>query len=630
MSHSGAAIFKKINGILTIDEETSPAKLFWRSTDGDKKHEVLLDTIDKLQATPATSEKLMLRLIGKVDPNKFAKDSSGAAVTPKPVTHMFTFNNRSVMDNVKITLQHIITRYKDTEVYEEKRRGELSGTPDIESSNAATPGGLTSAMSDAHGTEENDQVRPTSIDDSLSRDKLLKNLKLQQSLLKTDKALMKIFQETVINAGLPPKEFWSTRVALLRSFALSTSQRTGPYNVLSTIKPVASSENKVNVNLSREKILSIYENYPIVKKAYTDNVPKNFKEQEFWARFFSSKLFRKLRGEKIMQNDRGDVIIDRYLTLDQEFDRKDDERLLHPVSKFIDLEGNEKDDPVKKGNRPDLTMRPGVDANGNNDGTVDILKSMNRLSEKMVSALDNEYSKSNIQLQQDSLEDMEELAIQDLADSYQDNYATIHLKTSVEDDGNKINLDDDTYDMSNLSTKIKEPLREEIVDLIRNIIESLTKNIDLGLVSSDKEINYEINQKVISAVRINAKQAKHNSIDSTLSSFVGSKADDSEVSVDIPSDLLESCRMLHITCTEFLRHFYIHFQSGEQKRATTVKKLYKHLKDCLYKLNELFDDIRKGDGDELANNTSQYLMPVVDCINRTIEKYEACVAAADT
>ena len=309
MSHSGAAIFKKVSGIITINEDANPTELIWRSTDGDKTHMILLDTIDKLQATPASSEKMMLRLMSKVDENKKMKDAEGNEVVAKPQTHMFSFNNRAVMDNIKITLQQIISRYKDDELYEEKRRKEAGGS--AESAND----GVTSSSATPMAVP---LINTAKLDDSLSKEKLLTNLKLQQSLLKGNKNLMKTFQETVIHSGLPPDEFWSTRIPLLRAFALSTSQKVGPYNVLSTIKPVASSENKVNVNLSREKIYSIFGNYPIVKKAYDDNVPKNFKEPEFWARFFSSKLFRKLRGEKIMQNDRGDVIIDRYLTLDQE------------------------------------------------------------------------------------------------------------------------------------------------------------------------------------------------------------------------------------------------------------------------------------------------------------------------
>ncbi|XP_003685648.2 TFIIH subunit TFB1 family protein TPHA_0E01190, partial [Tetrapisispora phaffii CBS 4417] len=312
MSHSGAAVFKKVSGIITIDEGHSPAILTWRSTDGDKTSVIELDGIDKLQATPASSEKMMLRLIGIVDESKKIKDNDGNEVLPKPVTYMFMFNNRIVMDNIKVTLQHIISRYKDTQAYEEKSRRETGGESVDSTPVVSTP-----------------LINTRKLDDSLSRKKLLSNFKLQQSLLRENKTLMKTFQETVMSSGLPADEFWSTRIALLRAFALSTSQKVGPYNVLSSIKPVASSDNKVNVNISREKIMSIFQTFPIVNKAYMDNVPKNFKEPEFWARFFASKLFRKLRGERISPNDRGDVIIDRYLTLDEDYDRQDDISLQH-------------------------------------------------------------------------------------------------------------------------------------------------------------------------------------------------------------------------------------------------------------------------------------------------------------
>lgn len=47
--------------------------------------------------------------------------------------------------------------------------------------------------------------------------------------------------------------------------------------------------------ICQEKNFEYFENYPIVKKAYTDNVPKNFKEPEFWARFFF-EVIQKIKG----------------------------------------------------------------------------------------------------------------------------------------------------------------------------------------------------------------------------------------------------------------------------------------------------------------------------------------------
>ena len=633
MSHSGAATFKKVSGIITIDEDASPAEMVWRSTDGDKTHTIVLDTIDKLQATPASSEKMMLRLIGKVDPQPEAKraktddeQDSAAAPTPppppaKPTTHMFSFNNREVMENIKSTLQLIISRYKDSEIYEEKRKiaaaNEEAGNGAADAALQET-GGMTSVLSAVP------LINTARLDDSLSSAKLLANLKLQQSLLKHDKRLMRAFQETVMNAGLGPAEFWATRVALLRTFALATSQRIGPYNVLSTIKPVASSENKVNVNLSREKILSIFGNYPIVKKAYDDNVPKNFKEQEFWARFFSSKLFRKLRGEKLMQSDRGDVIIDRYISLDQEYDRKDDEQLLHPVKKFIDIDGNEEDDPVKFGHRPHFTMRPGVDVNGNSDGTVDILKGMNRLSEKMVTALENEYSRATLRNndEQDSpdQEERASLDILDLQQSYVADYAMVHLNNKEKTNQNTQRKAPNGTDATGA---VAPPVsNDNIKQSVTNVINELTRDLDLTQVLPSKETSIEVNAEVISAVKISAKQAKHNNVDQTLGAFVNTIAGENEAKSELPMELVESCRILHSTCCEFLKHFYIHFQSGDYKQALKVNTLYKHLKDCISKLNELLSDVKNGDGDEVAATCTAYLKPVLSSITLAVERYD--------
>ena len=84
---------------------------------------------------------------------------------------------------------------------------------------------------------------------------------------------------------LSPQVFWSSRLNQLRTFALTISQHKGPYNVLSTIKPVATSDNQVNVNVTRDTINEIFTIYPIIKKAFDDLVPNKFNEGEFWSRF---------------------------------------------------------------------------------------------------------------------------------------------------------------------------------------------------------------------------------------------------------------------------------------------------------------------------------------------------------
>ena len=215
MSHSGAALFRKSAGILTIDESKYPARIHWKSTDGTQVHTIILDQVSKLQATPANSTKMMIKLIGKLT----KEEMDEGIIDPVSV---FQFNNRMVMENIKNTLQIIISRYKDNVVYEQKMLKEKE-----------------------HENENNmNLINTESLEDSLSVSNLLSNLQLQQNYLKQDLTLSKKFQNSVIKNKLPAKEFWITRITELRSFALSNSQKFGPYNVLSTIKPVASSEGE--------------------------------------------------------------------------------------------------------------------------------------------------------------------------------------------------------------------------------------------------------------------------------------------------------------------------------------------------------------------------------------------------
>lgn len=584
MSHTGAAIFKKASGMINIVEEKFPALLTWTSTDGTSTLTIELNTVDKLQATPANSDKMMLRLVGKLPENKKQKTDTDAPPQPanvKPPVTIFQFNNRIVMDGIKETLQVIIARYKDNEIYEEKMK--LKENQAIQ--RLETP-----------------LINTSQLDDSLSFNNLLSNMELQQSLLKSNKQLFKKFQETVMNASLPPREFWSTRIPELRAFALTSSQKFGPYNVLSTIKPVASSDNKVNVRVSKKKIFTILTNYPVVRKAFDDNVPKNFSEQEFWARFFSSKLFRRLRGERIMANDRGDVILDRYLSLEQEMLQKDAmEENKHRVKRTIDLEGNEEDDPDLLGNQPDFTMRAGTDFMGNSDSTADILRRMNSLSEKMIKSLEHEYTRSTSSSKGADESDVsgdedeeKEILIQDLEQQTKVEYAEIKIQEK-------------RTDFERQFVENKDEKQDESVDLLlkhlNKMEKDLSKTIDLTrLCDQDgNKHNEKANLIIIDAVHVNAKQSK---------SFGAQEATHDS---GVPMEIIEACCVLNETCCEFLKHFYNHFQSGDPRHSGITRKLHSHLEKCLLKLEIPVKE---------NSLCEEYLKPVIKAIIRSLEKFE--------
>ncbi|XBW38634.1 hypothetical protein QEN19_004222 [Hanseniaspora menglaensis] len=561
MSHSGAAIFRKSAGILTIDESKYPATIQWKSTDGTQVHSIELNQVSKMQATPASSIKMMLKLIGKMNAEQIKEG------VKEPVS-VFQFNNRMVMDAIKDTLQIIIARYKDNEVYEQKMAKEKE---------SETLRGNSSNL-----------INTETLDDSLTLSNLLSNLQLQQQFLKSNPAMSKKFQEAVIKNKLPAKEFWATRISELRSFALSNSQKFGPYNVLSTIKPVASSDNKVNVSVTKEKLGAILATYPIVRVAFNDNVPKHFHEQEFWARFFQSNLFRKLRGELIMANSRGDVVIDKYLEREVEMNIEEDKEHLSQVkvSKILDLEGNMEDNSAKFPSKLDFTMRYGADPQGQTEGVLDILKGMNRLSEKLMNSLQNEYGRSKKRKREeeesegeDRLDDDE--GFDDLVMHKKLQYTEIQIQENIA--GNEDETEGSTMS-SAANDHIQELENRMMSQLLKlsNLLNSKSKE-PLYNINKDKEYAHMANDSILSILDQN--QTHYSSRDSNTSTFI--VMDVNYKKMGVSQELYESCSNLNDTCNEFLKHFYNHLNTIDPRRSMIIRRLNKHLMSCDVKLSEI-------------------------------------------
>jgi transcription initiation factor TFIIH subunit 1 len=60
---------------------------------------------------------------------------------------------------------------------------------------------------------------------------------------------------------------------LLRTHAIERTQQRGPYNVLAVLKP-KTQDGKTKVTLSEDWICDIFEQHPLVKRVYDENVPQ--------------------------------------------------------------------------------------------------------------------------------------------------------------------------------------------------------------------------------------------------------------------------------------------------------------------------------------------------------------------
>lgn len=619
---SGACVINKVSGLLQIREDTAPSKLIWKAIDQDKSLEVPLNNLSRLQASPETSPKMLLRLFYMLQGSTDVHDVK------------LTFNNRQTMNVVKEALQTIVARQK-TVIKD-------NGTPNLGSATPqpGTPAPYSGTGSQLLARDPLDFSKP----ESLSSAELLKNRQLQQKLLLEDRVLRSIFTETVINFKLHPSIFWSSRINQLRTFALTISQHRGPYNVLSTIKPVATSENQVNVNVTRDTINEIFETYPIIRKAHNDLVPKKLSEGEFWSRFFNSKLFRRLRGDKVNNsNSRGDVIIDKYLdenvepsaeepTSQSNIQSSEDKR----VNKTIDLLGNEVDNSQKLGVAPDFTMKFSNENDkkegpmGRSEGGGDrkesemiiLMRNMNKLSSKMISY--NTHNSLDSANPTEPPEDIEqELEIADLKDSEDVGYVELRMDF----DSARYSLQADKPDLSNAESLKKE---DTPGFLNGNLFKPVQNGIDLtATYNKNSEEIVHASLDILALVKHNFRVFKllHNLKDMNPT---GRQL--------IPENQIQEIITFNVTLAEFLLHFWNLFLN--QGSPAHLKKLFATLRTCQTSLTTLHDKVKQTifecepiAGNEkmrekLSKDLDNCLLPLSAALAKAIKEYVTAARAS--
>lgn len=327
---------------------------------------------------------------------------------PAPEVHTFSFTSkaaaRAEADAIKLSLSKSIQALKSGGSHP-------AAAPEDASSAAVAIASAVSSGSNVEGEAD------AWYDDS----KLKSNVELQQSLLKENPSLSKTFWESLrtkppsITSSQLTAQFWSSRIHLLRAHAIERHQTRGQYYVLSTIRPRADDSRMLDV--SREQIQLIFNQHPLVKRIYDENVPK-IDEAAFWSRFFQSRIFKKLKGERITEIDPPDPILDKYLQTDEDDERA--RRLMEThVPHIIDIEGNEENHSQRKGNAPDLTMRP--------SNKVPILRTLNMRSEKLLSHVTPNDIDPSLPIGVDE-DTFNSLALRDLQGDAEQNQRILNIK----------------------------------------------------------------------------------------------------------------------------------------------------------------------------------------------------------
>lgn len=571
-----------------------------------------------LQQTPATSAKVMLKIFA------LASDAP-SNTTPEAYVFQFTSGTdaRAQADAIKDTLSAQVNAVK-------------AGTP----SQTPTPGGgMSAAMAIANAVSSVGASKNPWDDDN----RLKGDVELQQSLLKADPTLQRMFMESLhtkpdtLSAAQFMSQFWSTRLHLLRAHAIERAQTRGSYNVLSSLKPRVE-DNVTRLNISKEQIQLIFTQHPLVKRVYDENVPK-LSEQQFWSRFFQSRLFKKLRGERISEADATDGVLDKYLR-DDPADVSREANIPH----FLDLAGNEVNHSQRRGNRPDLDMRPsGADK-------VPIIRTLNNLSEKImanVAPADGDLS-APIGINEEAWKKMQ---LQDLRGDEEQSRVTLNIS-----DQNRFFSQAQDDDEQKRAFAQQDP--DEILQKLRS---EIAQNLPLGgttplqkLVDPGDDEDEEMEDAPAEQRAVGSSTALHAAFAQILKA-VRERRD--QVNEGAASDtfglslgLYDRLTLTHATSTEFLHQFWQAFLSGDSDRAGEVASLKESLQRALERIKAVAKDAeteRQVEVDRLKNHArevyqqagrklkidldkveggarvvNQLLGPTIKALNEAVQQYD--------
>lgn len=428
--------------------------------------------------------------------------------------------------------------------------------------------------------------------------RLKSDIELQRALLEANPVLRQRFNESLrekpesIGITQFSTQFWSTRLHLLRAHAIEKAQSQGDYNVLPEIKfkRVAAEKDgepdKLMLNLAKEQVKLIFKQYPIVREAYNENVPK-IDQNAFWSRFFMSRLLKRLKGEKITDADSPDPIFDRYLDY-----REKGPVNIGQVPHFMDLEGNEQNHSQRKGNRPDETMRPG------SFDKVPILRVLNSLSEKMLSQVSPNDGEAHAPIGLDE-DTYNEFQLRDLQARADDNRVVLNIKDQQRflagENDDQLSADAALYAKQS-PDKVLSGLRRDLQPdrLCEDSKGRLRLDQAIGVQSDSDESDDEVdgqtkgNASKKKTSRIGGSAALAGATTNIVASIRtrrSANSSDDATTGGLSQTTFDSLTMTHNTTIEFLHYFWGLFLSGDGSRSGELAKLVETLDKSLDRIN---------------------------------------------
>ncbi|GAA6044378.1 hypothetical protein JCM8097_006565, partial [Rhodosporidiobolus ruineniae] len=205
--------------------------------------------------------------------------------------------------------------------------------------------------------------------------------RLRKLVLQSDPSLLSLHRDLVLSGALTESEFWEGREELLAAVAAEEGLMRGKSGEMVDPKTVTGQNGEVTVKITPALIREIFEEFPVVLRAYNENVPEPLSESAFWTRYFQSKLFNRNRTTNRAAVDalKDDPIFDRYLGDEDDGLEPRNEFDEGAVWRLLDLKASEEDQHEIPNLPRDYTMKP-----GGQRASLPLMRRFNEHSERLL------------------------------------------------------------------------------------------------------------------------------------------------------------------------------------------------------------------------------------------------------
>lgn len=346
----------------------------------------------------------------------------------------------------------------------------------------------------------------------------------------------------------------------------------------------------IKITITPERAQQIFMEYPVVKRAYDENVPDPLSPVEFWTRYLSSKLFDRnqasSRSAAAQHNIKDDPIFDKYLQKEDDGDEPLHQRP-PPSSILIDLSATN-EDHGETGNSKDFTMKAG--------GLRSTLPLIRKFNEHSTNVLDAGLQPSKRQRTENTDElYYSQLDMEDLRGPINDAGIELGLQS------NNRMLDSSNPENGATNEQLSEPVdTRALAGTLKSWHNQLSKFAPGKKPVEDAFTS--LSQNVTE--RVNVKSRKNN----------------------LPEDLLQAMGNLQTATSEFLRQFWSALYEDKEPGRDRLDKMASYLSSTHSKIAPMMTAARNQGHDPQVVRDA--FMPTLDAVNKALAIYKARASAS--